>query len=238
MNPETDNEARIVDSWQVNAAPWTAAVRERQIGSRRLVTDQAVVQAISDRSPRSLLDIGCGEGWLARAVIAAMAPSAVAVLGVDAVPELVERAREAGGGEFAVISYEDIAAGQLHPAAGQLQRLIDVAVCNFSLLGNESVQALLAALPPLLNERAALIIQTLHPAVAGGDLPYRTGWREGSWAGFSAAFSRPAPWYFRTLQDWVQLHRRCGLRLVEIREPLHPTTQQPASIIFVSEPVR
>ena len=59
----------------------------------------------------------------------------------------------------------------------------------------------------------ALIIQTLHPVVAVGDLPYVDGWRQGSWAGFSEDFSDPAPWYFRTTESWVRLLRKSGLRL-------------------------
>lgn len=64
--PLTD--AKIVESWQNNAEAWTAAVRERRIESRTLVTDRAIVDAVLSRSPRHVLDIGCGEGWLGRAL--------------------------------------------------------------------------------------------------------------------------------------------------------------------------
>jgi 2-polyprenyl-3-methyl-5-hydroxy-6-metoxy-1,4-benzoquinol methylase len=217
------HEADIVDSWTLNAAPWTSAVREQRIASRRLVTDQAIVEAVSGRRPRSVLDVGCGEGWLARA----LAGAGTSVLGVDAVPHLVECAKRAGGGEFCELSFEDI-------AAGRLQCRVDVAVCNFSLLGNESVASLLAALPPLLNPDGAVIIQTLHPAAACGDLPYRDGWREGSWDGFGNGFTSPAPWYFRTLGSWLALLRGCGMPVAQVLEPLHPHSQKPASIIFTA----
>jgi hypothetical protein len=80
-----------------------------------------------------------------------------------------------------------------------------------------------------------LVVQTLHPVVATGDAPYVDGWRAGSWAGFGAAFSDPAPWYFRTLASWVRLLDASGLRLRELREPVHPATGRPASAIFVAE---
>src|SRR5438874_1602582 len=70
MTVEPLSDAKIIDSWHKNAAPWTAAVRDNQIESRRLVTNQAVVDAIVGRSPRTALDIGCGEGWLVRALAA------------------------------------------------------------------------------------------------------------------------------------------------------------------------
>jgi 2-polyprenyl-3-methyl-5-hydroxy-6-metoxy-1,4-benzoquinol methylase len=217
------SEARIVACWHGNAAAWTAAVRERRIDSRTLVTDRAIVDAVRSRSPRSVLDIGCGEGWLCRA----LAASDIDLLGIDIVPGLIAQAQAGGGGRFRVASYQDVAAGTLGFTA-------DVAVCNFSLLGKQSVETIFAALPALLNSGGAFIIQTLHPLVACGEAPYRDGWREGSWAGFSCDFTDPAPWYFRTLESWLALFRRHGLSVLQLREPLDPRSQRPASVIFIA----
>jgi 2-polyprenyl-3-methyl-5-hydroxy-6-metoxy-1,4-benzoquinol methylase len=224
-DPELFNDQRIIASWRTNAAPWTSAVREHQIESRRLVTDQAIVDAVVSRAPSTVIDIGCGEGWLART----LSQRGIRVLGLDAVPALIEQAQAAGGGEFRVASYEEIAAGAIPVRA-------DLLVCNFSLIGKESVDGLLQAVPGLLTARGAWVIQTLHPLVACGEEPYRDGWRAGSWQGFDGAFTDPAPWYFRTLASWVALFVRHRLRLIEMLEPLHPSTSQPASVIFVTVP--
>lgn len=214
-------ESLILDAWHANAQAWERAVREGRIESRRLATDQAILDAVLARSPRSAIDVGCGEGWLARA----LAGKGVQVLGVDAVPALVEAACAKGGGEFRVMAYEEI-------AAGALDRRFDVVVCNFSLLGGASVDALLAALPDLLEPGGALIVQTLHPAMAGGS--YEDGWREGSWVGCGEGFGKAAPWYFRTMGSWVAVFERAGLSLVRLVEPLHPDTGCPASVIFIA----
>jgi 2-polyprenyl-3-methyl-5-hydroxy-6-metoxy-1,4-benzoquinol methylase len=222
---EIYNDQRIIASWHTNATSWTSAVREHQIESRRLVTDQAIVDAVVSRTPSTVIDIGCGEGWLART----LSQRGIRVVGLDAVPALIEQAQAAGGGEFQVASYEEIAGGAIPVRA-------DLLVCNFSLIGKESVEGLLRAVPGLLTPRGTFVIQTLHPIIACGDQPYRDGWRAGSWQGFDAAFTDPAPWYFRTLGSWIALLGRHRLRVIEMLEPLHPSTSQPASVIFVTAP--
>ena len=224
MSADPFSDAKIIESWGKNALSWTVAVREGQIESRRQITDQAIVDAILGRSPCSVLDIGCGEGWLVRE----LAARNIHAVGVDVVPALVEAAQRAGGGDFRTMSYEEIAAGKLRVS-------VDVVVCNFSLLGKASVEGVFRAAPSLLDSHGSFTVQTLHPVMACGDLPYRDGWREGSWAGFGADFSDPAPWYFRTLESWIKLFVDSGLRLREVREPLHPKTQRPASVIFIGE---
>lgn len=222
MNPHSD--MKIVDSWGKNASQWTAAVREGQIESRKLVTDKAIVDAVMSHSPESVVDIGCGEGWLVRE----LASRGVRAVGVDAIPALIDQAKAAGGGDFLVMPYEAIS-----DELGEGQ--FDVAVCNFSLLGNEVVESLFASVPSLLKPSGVFIVQTLHPVVMNGNSPYVDGWRDGSWAGFSEEFVDPAPWYFRTVESWRALFFDSGFALREIHEPVNPKTGKPASIIFVGE---
>lgn len=218
------NDAKILESWRKNASSWVTAVREGQIDSRKLVTNRAIVEAIVDRSPRSVLDLGCGEGWLARE----LAPKAIQVVGIDVVPDLIEQAKSAGGGDFRVASYEQM-------AADEFQIRVDVVVSNFALFGSDSVEGVFRTVPTMLNTHGTFMVQTLHPLVACGALPYQDGWREGSWNGFGPDFTDPAPWYFRTLENWKTLFAKNGFSLLETREPIHPTTREAASVIFIAK---
>ena len=223
MDAPLFTDARILESWIDNARPWTNAVRAQQIESRRRVTDRAIIEAILGCEPASVLDVGCGEGWLARELCA----HGIEVVGIDAVAELIDEARAAGGGDFHVASYDDI-------VSGAFTVCVDALVCNFSLLGRESVDALIAHCAKLLSADGVLIVQSLHPRVACGDEPYVDGWRAGSWSGFGAQFRNPAPWYFRTLDSWRALFARGGFASIETYEPIHPDTQQAVSVIFVA----
>ncbi len=226
---ESLKDKKIIESWIKNAAPWITAIQQEQIKSRKLVTNQAIIDAVMTGSAhlstpsRKVLDVGCGEGWLGRE----LSRSGLSVTGLDVVPELVREANKRGGGDFRVMAYEEISA---HNLADEY----DVLVCNFSLIGKISVEHIFEVAPSLLSTDGILVIQTLHPVSSCGHHPYRDGWRVGSWEGFSEAFSDPAPWYFRTLGSWFKLFQKKSYQLTELREPLNPDTGQAASLIMIA----
>ncbi|MCW8932825.1 MAG: class I SAM-dependent methyltransferase [Gammaproteobacteria bacterium] len=215
-------EQKIIDSWQNNVQPWIRAVREGEIESRLLVTNNAIIDVILKQSPKTVLDIGCGEGWLCRE----LNKSNITTLGIDVVSEFIESAQKKGVGSFKKLSHNEL-------VNGALREKFDIIVCNFSLFGKESVEELFHYIPHLLTSDGLFIIQTIHPISGCGEAPYEEGWRKGSWTGFSQEFKDPAPWYFRTIEAWKNLYLECDFKLNEIVEPLHPTTEIPASIIFV-----
>ena len=217
-----DHEQHILECWQQNAAPWVDAIRDQEIASRVLATNHAIESAVLATQPETVMDVGCGEGWLVRA----LAQRGIFARGVDAIPALVDAATRLGG-EFAVASYDDIAQGRLAWKA-------DTVSCNFALIGKESTAQLLRAVHGLLNPDGRFVVQTLHPVEACGDKPYADGWRVGSWDGFNQRFANAAPWYFRTLESWRALFADCGLRLVSESWPVHPHTGRPASVVFAA----
>jgi 2-polyprenyl-3-methyl-5-hydroxy-6-metoxy-1,4-benzoquinol methylase len=219
--PETRDDA-IVTSWIANAEAWTEAIRERRIPSRVAGTDRAIVDAVLQQPPGRVLDVGCGEGWLARAV----AGHGYSVVGLDASAPLIDRARDLGGGEFRVLSYEAlIREPQL--AGGSY----DTIVLNFALLSDDATP-LLAALASCLTPQGVVLIQTVHPWVASGDQPYTDGWRLETFDAFGGAFPAPMPWYFRTLETWFAQIASAELKLTFLAEPRHPDTGRPLSLVL------
>ena len=215
-------EAHQLRSWSTNADAWSDAVRAGRIASRREATDAAIIRTTLASQPRTLLDLGCGEGWLVRE----LRRRGVDAHGVDGIPELIALARRAGeDAHYSVFTFDAIVKGALGIEP------VDVVVANFSLLSEAGTVDMVGAVPRLLAPGGRFVVQTAHPAFVEVG-PYRSGWRPGSWDGFGDAFVDPAPWYFRTLSDWVARLREAGLSVVAIEEPLGPD-ERPRSIILV-----
>ncbi len=224
---KSNHEKHIITSWHQNAEAWITAIQNEEIESRILITNKTIVDAVLDKQPKKVLDIGCGEGWLSRA----LSQEGIDVLGIDVVPALVHKAKALGGARFKVVSYEAL-------SSGIIQEKFDAVVCNFSLFGYQSVIQLFSGFKNLVNPNGHIIIQTLHPLVTFREYDYKDGWRTGSWTGFSDKFTNPAPWYFRTLETWTNLFQQHQIELCEIIEPKHPKTQTYVSIIFVGKNIK
>jgi len=219
---DAEREREILNCWHQNAEPWIDAIRDQEIASRVLATNRAIEAAVLATRPASVIDVGCGEGWLVRRLLAL----GIAARGLDAVQVLVDAATRQGG-EFAVASYDDIARGAIDWRA-------DTVSCNFALIGKDSTETLLRGVASLVNPGGHFLVQTLHPVQACGTLPYEDGWRQGTWDGFNQRFVHASPWYFRTLESWRSMFAACGMRLLSEHWPIHPHTGRPASVVFVA----
>ena len=193
-------------------------VRQGLLRSRVEVTNAAILEAVGKGSGQALLDLGCGEGWLAHRLSAA----GWKVLGVDGVDALVRSARS-GPGEFLCAGY-----GQLETSLAD--RAFSCVVANFSLLGEDSTEQAIQAASRHLEPEGRLLVQTLHPLSVK---PYLDGWRREDWSAMGAACA-PQPWFFRTLESWIALLTRHGFCLLELREPRVEQAEQPSSMVLVT----
>ena len=225
VTSDQNAEQKIRDSWHQNAAAWTRAVRTGSIRSRTAGTDAAIVHVILERTPDSVLDVGCGEGWLSRR----LASAGVDVVGFDGSAELIASARSEGDAEYHVLSYDDFAV-QPDAIAGRFA----VVVFNFALLG-QKIESVLRAAARKLSADGQLVIQTVHPLTTAGER-YEDGWRLETFAGLDTGFKESMPWYYRTMGSWVSELAAADLQLTALHEPLNPEDARPLSLILVCGP--
>ncbi|MEA1030948.1 class I SAM-dependent methyltransferase [Pseudomonas sp. N-137] len=216
-------ESALLQSWHHNAQSWIEAIRTGTLESRLKVTNQAIILAVLGRQPERVLDLGCGEGWLLRA----LTERGIEVVGVDGDATLVEAARAAGSSRVYLASYEELAQAKVDIGSDY-----NVICANFALL-HQDIVPLLAAMNALLAPGGTLVIQTLHPWVMAAD-DYQDGWREETFTGFKGQW-QPMPWYLRTLSSWLNALDMAGFRLAGLQEPQHPQSAMPQSLLLVAE---
>ena len=218
---EKSQDEKIIQSWNENANLWTNAVRTQALESRRLVTNDAILNAVLNCGGARILDVGCGEGWLSHELV----KKEKDVTGFDVSPNLIEQVRKDSPAKFHVLSYEQFVANP-----GVVGEDFDAAVCNFSILGDR-IDEILKAILSITIPSGHLVIQTLHPYSSVGDFRYEDGWREETFEGLPGNWS-PMPLYFRTMSSWIHEIMASGWRINELKEPLHPATGKPASLIL------
>ena len=210
---------QIRRSWDDNASAWLDAVHGKRIESRRVATDAAMVEAVTALQPRRMLDVGCGEGWLCRALGA----RAVHAVGIDACAALVDAARARDASQSGSFHQADYLALSRDPLAfGRF----DAALCNFALF-EDDVEPLLGALASLLEPDGTLLIQTLHPVE--GDVG---GWREERFTSMGPAFTTPMPWYQRSRAAWLECLAAAGFGHVHSQDVNHPQSGAPLSLLL------
>jgi 2-polyprenyl-3-methyl-5-hydroxy-6-metoxy-1,4-benzoquinol methylase len=212
----------IIESWIDNAAAWIQAIDGNEIPSRVAVTNNAIVNKLVALKPTTILDAGCGEGWLCRSLQAHQ----IKTVGFDPIPNLIADAQQKDSeGTYIVCSYETIEALQ-----NDYSKYFNVIVFNFSLFtSNEAVADLLSKCKLLLQASGKIIIQTLHP----NNLPaFVEGWQEGSWNGFNNLFTTTHKWYARSIATWETLMQQSGATSILKHYPSYSDTKKEASLIL------
>lgn len=217
------NQSRILDSWSANAGEWISLIDSGGIASRKY-TNAAILEALLTFPGKRLVDLGCGEGWLARS----LAEEGKEMMGIDGTSTLIDRAKALGLATYHCMAYETIIAGGTPPVAP-----FDGAVFNFSLYERPLLVPLLTRIAEWIPT-GRLFIQTLHPfSLIGKGMPYGDQTLENAWDGLPGQFERPHTYDVLTFSGWVAAFEQTPWKLVAVNETMgHPPTV-PLSIIFI-----
>ncbi|MGY6521140.1 MAG: class I SAM-dependent methyltransferase [Mongoliitalea sp.] len=227
--------SQTIETWKTNVGEWVHVIQTNSIPSRA-ITNPAIVEAVVQNCQGSILDLGCGEGWLCRA----LQKVGFQTFGIDGTEGLIEEAKKQGSSDgFDCLSFEQIIAWSqkkgTFPLLDQLAKQpFSGLVFNFCLYGDVDTEALLKAVKPLLKQDGKVYIQTLHPlALISMGLRYESQWIADAWKGLPGNFTNGHPWYARTLQDWILLFSQAGFQMEQLLEPQGTELTIPSSIIFI-----
>ncbi|GLU44251.1 bifunctional 2-polyprenyl-6-hydroxyphenol methylase/3-demethylubiquinol 3-O-methyltransferase UbiG [Allomuricauda sp. NBRC 101325] len=212
----------IKSSWNKNAEEWVKIIQNEGIPSRKF-TNPAILEVIKELKGNTIVDIGCGEGWLTREI----EKFGWEAMGLDATEDLIKEARKRSVQTFEIFTFEEIIKGKKIPNAP-----FDVAVFNFCLYAKDELIELLSNTLKQITSNGSLVIQTLHPYfLLQNNLPYKSQWLSDSWNGLPGNFTDGHAWYARTMEDWIEELNKIGQIQYNIMEVLNDE-EKPISLII------
>jgi 2-polyprenyl-3-methyl-5-hydroxy-6-metoxy-1,4-benzoquinol methylase len=235
VTEETGSPADLTRArWEANAGYWVRVIRERRDRYRTELTDAAVLEAIGACAGRTVLDAGCGEGYLARE----LASRGAAVIGVDVTHGLVSAATNPPADHSAPASNAPVSYACASVDALPLgDAAVDLVVGNHLFSHLHDPAGAIREFGRVLRSGGRLVILTLHPCFYVEHA--ETGARDGVPAsryfasrGIDQHFqvdglespSKITSW-LRPLEYYSTTLRESGFVLTDLREP-HPTDEQ------------
>ncbi len=216
--------------WEENAAFWVKIIREHRDRYRTELTDPAMYEAIGNCDGLSVLDAGCGEGYMAREI---RRRGARQVVGVDKSEALIDAAITAAGQDAGLIfNAADLGALPLDDSA------FDLIVANHVVNDLHDITTPVREFARVLTPSGRLVILMLHPCFYGiraerqalrTNLPVseyftpRAIEQHFEVDGIVSP-SRTIAWV-RPLEDYTQALADAGFCITSLREP-HPSAEQ------------
>jgi SAM-dependent methyltransferase len=138
------------DGWQASAKAWIADMGERGDFGRRYVLDPVMLPRALARSPRTALDVGCGEGRFCRM----LKLHGIDVTGIEPTPTLIAAARA-----------RDPQGAYLEAVAERLpfdDESFDLVVSYLSFIDIPDIHAAIPEMARVLNPGGSLLIANLN----------------------------------------------------------------------------
>lgn len=223
--------APVSDHWEDNAQFWVRIIREHRDRYRTELTNEAVLSLVGACDGLDVLDVGCGEGYMARELARRGARH---VHGIDKSAALIAAAQSA---EVPATSFSEGDAADLPFAPASL----DLVLANHVLNDLQDIRVPIAEVARVLRPGGRFIALMLHPCFYGYRAE-RTAIRRTlpvdeyfSQRAIEQTFevdgiTSPAPTvtWVRPLEAYTRAITDNGLYLTSMTEP-HPSEEQLAT---------
>lgn len=217
-------------SYTENANFWVKIIRDHLDRYRSELTDRAVLEAVGPTDGLTVLDAGCGEGYLSRI----FAQNGADAIGVDACADLVKSAQELATDAGLPIDYHVGTVDNLPIRDGKC----DIVVCNHLVNDLRDIATPFREFARVTREGGRMVILMLHPCFYGAHTErsinhryptpdeyfrLRTIEQQFKVAGITSP-AKVAMW-FRPLEDYVAQLHESGFYITSLSEPHPPAAQ-------------
>lgn len=142
-------------SYDENAEFWVQIIREKRDKYRTELSNPAVTSAVGPADGLSILDAGCGEGYMARL----LAEKGAKVTGIDSSTGLITAARNHEQSGTLAVSFDVGSVDSLPYGPDEF----DVVVCNHLVNDLQEPSSAIREFSRVLRDGGRLIILMLHP---------------------------------------------------------------------------
>lgn len=148
------------DLWNRKARFWDELHGENGNSFHRQLVEPSVLQLLRLKTGETILDVGCGNGVLARR----LAREGAAVTAFDFSESLIALARDRNRESRDAIDYQVIDATDEAALLRQGERRFDAITCTMALMDMPTINPLFAAASRLLQPAGRFVFATMHPA--------------------------------------------------------------------------
>jgi len=225
------SEEQISRAWDKVADEWTRRYDEHGDVNRRYITDPTIFRLVGSVAGLSILDAGCGNGYLCRL----LAKRGAKMIGVDVSKRLVEIARQKENEAPLGITYHK---GSLCNLSMFKDETFDTVVSNLVLMDLPDLEKAFQELKRVLKKSGKLIFSIMHPCFSSAPVrgyvrvPQDSDRKE-DWLYWKVDryFDRsleiwgridwsPVYSYHRPLSDYMNALIRNGFTLTHFEEPV------------------
>ena len=217
------SEHDLVTNWDSKAADWDKQVGEHGDMNRRLNSDPVLWELLGDVRQKSILDAGCGTGYLCRQLMR----KGARVTGIDISPEMIKIAAQKAAQHELGMALKVECASEL---TTQKDQYFDAVIANYVLMDLPDMQGAVKNFYRVLKSGGTAIIVLTHPCFPLGltledhepvayqwPFPYfeKREVTEDPWKHFKTPFT----WYHRPLSAYWSSFQQAGFQILDFREP-------------------
>lgn len=202
----------VIDCWDKKAKQWKEWVGDQGDDNRRFNSDPILWKFAGDVSGKTVLDAGCGTGYLS----IQMAEKSAQVIGIDVSPEMIHESKNSLAGKNLPVEFREDSAMELKTIR---DASIDLLISNYVLMDLPFLDQAITNFYRVLKPGGHAVCVIAHPS--NGDMPENLSYFEEHkvkerWGPFESDFI----YFHRPISEYWKSFKRAGFSIEELEEPV------------------